>query len=174
MQLVRLSIRLLLTITLASLLACGGDGQRSTDGRVATPTLINKEGVAIDGYDSVAYFTLGVATLGNNEHALEYNGATYWFASEENRARFESNPTQYVSAYGGWGAYGMANGYAAQTDPVNGWTVHDGRLYLNWSEDVAQDWRADKVGYLQASEANWPKVKSALSQGEAEVYWHEG
>lgn len=72
--------------------------------------------------------------------------------------------------YGGWCAYGAAKGYAADTDPENAWSVHDGKLYLNWDSGVKQTWSEDIPGYLAKSEANWPGIQSGLADGTAKVY----
>ena len=85
---------------------------------------------------------------------------------------FVAAPEKYAPAYGGWCAYGVAEGYAAETDPVTGWTIDDGRLYLNWDVEVSADWRTDKAGYLKKSEPNWSTVQTQLQEGGATVYWH--
>lgn len=141
--------------------------------RVAEDVLVNVTGVAIEGYDPVAYFTEGGATRGSAEFSVEWNGARWWFASADNLAAFQSAPETYAPAYGGWCAYGVAEGYAAETDPVNGWTIHEGRLYLNWDASITQKWRGDVRNYLQSSESNWAGVKKGLDDGSATVYWHE-
>ncbi len=97
----------------------------------------------------------------------------YWFVSEEALQAFKKDPEKFLPEYGGWCAYGMAEGYAAETDPVNGWTIHEGRLYLNWNAEVSEQWNADKKGFLEKSEAQWPTVNRQLSQGTATVYWHD-
>ena len=106
--------------------------------RNAGVVLTTPAGIAIEGYDPVAYFTEGQAVPGKPEFSLRHDGATWLFASAEHRALFESDPEKYSPAYGGWCAYGMAEGYAAETDPVNGWTIHEGRLYLNWDAEISK------------------------------------
>jgi YHS domain-containing protein len=149
--------------------ACGGSGSS----RVASKVLTDDEGVAIGGYDPVAYFNGGKAQMGTAEHAADWNGARWWFVSEANRNSFLDSPDRFAPAYGGWCAYGMAEGYAAESDPVNGWTIHEGRLYLNWDAEVTSDWRKSKASYLRNSESNWPEVEAQLEQGSATVYWHD-
>ena len=164
----RLNILAILFFTLS---ACGG---ASTDApRMAMPVLTDTDGVAIQGYDPVSYFVAGAAQQGSPEYSAEWGGARWWFTSEANRSRFLGDPEQYAPAYGGWCAFGMAEGYAAETDPVNGWTIHEGRLYLNWDADVTSQWRATKESYLERSEPNWPEVKRQLQDGSATIYWHE-
>lgn len=143
------------------------------ENREAGPVLTTDSGVAIEGYDPVAYFTNGAATRGKSEFTANYNGATWWFANAEHRDLFQANPEDYAPAYGGWCAFGMAEGYAAETDPVNAWSIHEGRLYLNWDAEISAEWNADRAGYLQRSESNWPEVNTQLETGNATVYWHD-
>ena len=165
-----MSVRTLTPILLLLAAFITGCAQADRDAGVvlATPA-----GVAIEGYDPVAYFTVGSPTRGEPGFALQHAGATWWFASAEHRDLFESDPEKYAPAYGGWCAYGMAEGYAAETDPVNGWTIHEGRLYLNWDAEISSAWNAERAQYLEKSEANWPEVNRQLDQGSATVYWQE-
>ncbi|MDX1431980.1 MAG: YHS domain-containing (seleno)protein [Gammaproteobacteria bacterium] len=126
---------------------------------------------AIRGYDVIAYFTESRAVRGSPEHRVEWRGASWLFASAANKARFEADPSAYAPQYGGWCAYGMFKGYAAETDPVNAWTIHDGKLYLNWDADVARKWRGDIPRHVSRADENWPQVEAALEQGEAVVHW---
>lgn len=131
---------------------------------------IDKSGVAIQGYDPVAYFTDGAATPGSAAHAAEWQGAVWHFASAANRDAFVASPERYAPQYGGWCAFGATKGYAAETDPGNAWTVRDGKLYLNWDAAVKQEWSQDVPGNLQKSEANWPVLKAGLADGTATIY----
>ena len=136
---------------------------------LATGTVVT--GPAVRGYDVVAYFTENKAVRGSAEHRAEWRGASWLFASAANKARFEAAPEAYAPQYGGWCAYGMASGYAAETDPEHAWTIHDGKLYLNWDAGVAAKWRRDIPRYVSRADRNWPTVAAALEQGEAPVHW---
>ena len=116
-----------------------------------------KEGVAIKGYDPVAYFTDGKATPGSSEHTTEYKGSTFQFASKENRDAFASDPTKYAPQYGGFCAFGTAGGYKAKIDPA-AFTVVNGKLYLNYDERIQKQWRADIPKFVAKADENWPKV----------------
>lgn len=113
-----------------------------------------EEGVAIRGYDPVAYFTDGVPTEGNPAYAADYDGATWHFASAANRDRFLADPEAYVPAYGGWCAYGMAQGGKVPIDP-EAWKIVDGTLYLNVNRKVQGWWQADIPGFISKADANW-------------------
>jgi YHS domain-containing protein len=130
----------------------------------------DSSGVAIQGYDPVAYFTEGQPVKGSPAHTAEWEGAVWHFASAANRDAFLAAPEKYAPQYGGWCAYGATQGYAADTDPVDAWTLRDGKLYLNWDAAVKKQWSEDIPGNLAISEANWPAIKSGLLDGTATVY----
>ena len=112
---------------------------------------------AIRGYDPVAYFTQSRPVKGSREFTHRWNGATWRFASAENRDRFAAEPEKYAPQYGGYCAYGVASGYAVKIEP-DAWSVVDGRLYLNYDRGVQKSWQADVPGYIRKADANWPQV----------------
>jgi hypothetical protein len=113
--------------------------------------------VAIHGYDPVAYFVEGGPRKGRSELAVERNGARWLFWSVANRARFEADPERYLPAYGGYCAYGVAQGYLVKIDP-EAWTIVDGRLYLNYDRSISETWRKDVPGYVHKADGNWPRL----------------
>jgi YHS domain-containing protein len=119
------------------------------------PVNAAKAGVAIQGYDPVAYFTVGKPTPGNAQFEHRWNGALWRFASAANRDTFAADPERYAPRYGGYCAYGVSQGYAVDIDP-QAWTVVDGRLYLNYSLGVRGTWSKDIPGHIAKAEANWP------------------
>ena len=114
-------------------------------------------GVAIDGTDPVAYFTDGKPVEGSSNFEHEWNGATWRFASAENRDRFAADPEAYAPQYGGYCAWAVAQGYTASTDP-EAWKIVDGKLYLNYNKDVQSRWEGDVPGNIAKGDANWPTV----------------
>lgn len=125
---------------------------------------INEEkGVAIKGYDPVAYFTDGKPVQGAASHVSTYKGATFRFASAAHKAAFDANPEKYAPQFGGFCAFGTAGGYKADIDPA-AFSVVDGKLYLNYNKTVQGKWKQDVAGYVSKAEANWPEVK-----GKSEV-----
>jgi YHS domain-containing protein len=114
-------------------------------------------GGAIQGYDPVAYFTEGRPVEGARQFSHQWNGATWRFSSAANRDRFAQAPEKYAPQYGGYCAFGVANGYAVKIDP-QAWSVVDGKLYLNYSPAVQADWKKDVPGYVRKADANWPRV----------------
>lgn len=115
------------------------------------------KGVAVGGYDAVAYFTDKKPVKGNPTITADYNGATWWFASEANRTLFLSDPARYAPQYGGYCAWAVSRGYTADGDPL-AWTVADGKLYLNYNKAVRFGWERDIPGNVKRGDANWPKV----------------
>ncbi|MEE4118850.1 MAG: YHS domain-containing (seleno)protein [Paracoccaceae bacterium] len=118
-------------------------------------------GYAIRGYDPVAYFTEGRPVEGSSDFELEWNGATWRFASAEHRALFEADPERYAPQFGGYCAWAVAQGYTASIDP-DAWDIENGRLFLNYSKDVQTKWRADKPGFIAAADTNWPALAREL------------
>jgi YHS domain-containing protein len=116
-----------------------------------------KDGVAIKGYDPVAYFTEGKPVAGSPEHTFEYKGSTFRFASPANRDTFTADPEKYAPRYGGFCAFGAAGGYKAKIEP-EAFTIVDDKLYLNYNGAIQERWRKDVAGYVAKADAKWPEV----------------
>lgn len=125
----------------------------------ATPPVFATDGVAIHGFDPVAYFTAGKPVKGDPAITSDWEGAVLRFASAANKATFDAAPATYAPQYGGYCAYAVSKGATAPTDP-EAWTVHEGRLFLNFSTDVRAIWRQDIEGNIVKADANWPEVLS--------------
>jgi len=119
----------------------------------------DEQGIALHGYDPVAYFTVGAPTQGNPQFKASYNGATYLFASAENQRKFAANPAAYAPQYGGFCAMGVALEKKLDGDP-NVWKIVDNKLYLNVNQDVAVAWNRDIPGNLERANENWPTIKN--------------
>jgi YHS domain-containing protein len=124
----------------------------------ADPPVYQVNGVALGGTDPVAYATEGRPVEGDAAYSASYDGATWHFASAVNRDLFLSDPERYAPQYGGWCAYAAAKGAKAPTDP-DAWSVINGRLYLNFSEDVRSRWLGDAADYIAAADAAWPALR---------------
>ena len=118
-----------------------------------------EDGIAIRGADPVAYFTEGEYVAGSSNYTHEWAGATWQFASAENRDLFASNPTQYAPQYGGFCAWAVSEGYTAPVDP-NAWKIVDGKLYLNFDARIQRRWERDIPGHIARADQNWPGVVS--------------
>lgn len=117
-----------------------------------------RDGVAIRGYDPVAYFTASTAVKGSPALAADHKGSTFHFSSAANRDAFIADAALYVPQYGGFCAFGAAGGYKAATEP-SAFTIVDGKLYLNYNRDVQRQWSRDIAGYMRSADRNWPEVR---------------
>jgi len=115
---------------------------------------------AIKGYDPVAYFKAGKPLIGLKEHTFQWNGATWYFSSKENLELFKANPEHYAPQYGGYCAYGTADGHKAPTQP-DAWSIVDNKLYLNYNRNVQADWKKNQPEYIKKADFNWPTVKNS-------------
>lgn len=120
-------------------------------------------GVALDGYDVVAYFEEGRPVRGTAAFAYAWQGATWRFATAARRDAFAKNPTAYAPQFGGFCAYGVSRGYAVDIDP-EAWAIDGGKLYLNYSRSVQRTWNQDRPGYIAKAEAQWPTVAAKQSR----------
>ncbi len=114
-------------------------------------------GVAIHGYDPVAYFTIGKPTKGSAAHSLKWKGATWHFSSAKHLAMFKGNPEKYAPQFGGYCAYGLAVGGVVPTKP-DVWAVHKGKLYFNVHKKVQGWWDKDRDGFIKKAWAKKPVV----------------
>jgi YHS domain-containing protein len=122
------------------------------------PINVDSTGLALDGYDAVAYFESGKPTPGNAKIQASYNGARYLFASEAHRKAFIKNPTKYLPEFGGFCAVGTSFGEKVDVDPETGKVV-DGKLYLNNSPKAQEIFDKDPGGTISRAEKEWPTVK---------------
>jgi len=118
-----------------------------------------KSNAAIQGYDPVAYFEESKPVKGKSELSYSWKQATWHFASKQNLDDFKSNPEKYAPQFGGYCAYGMAEGHKALTSP-DAWTILDAKLYLNYNKDVKELWNKDRPGNIEKAKKNWPTIKN--------------
>jgi YHS domain-containing protein len=121
------------------------------------PVNTDKNGIAIKGYDAVAYFIEASPVKGKNEFSWNWNGAIWQFADEANRDLFRNDPEKYAPQYGGYCAYAMASGDLVDIDP-KAWKIVNGKLYLNFSLRVHRKWEKDISGYIEKADRMWPEV----------------
>lgn len=126
--------------------------------QAAGPANVDDRGVAIHGHDPVAYFVDGKAVMGKPEHSAKVGPATYWFANAANLRLFKAAPAKYEPQYGGYCAYGVAQGVKPDIDP-SAFRIVDDKLYLNLSPAVQKRWQADIPGFIDRANQNWPGLK---------------
>ena len=127
----------------------------SLPAQTKTPLNLDKTGLAIQGYDPVAFFTDGKPVKGKPEFPVRHNGAVYYFASKEHRDVFKADPTKYEPAFGGYCAYGVSRNKLVEID-VEAFQIVDGRLLLQYSKGIRDDFNRDTKGNLSKADANWP------------------
>ena len=129
---------------------------------------VTEDNVAIKGYDVVSYINDNKAVEGSKDNSAEYQGATYYFATQANKDAFTKNPEKYLPQYGGWCAYGVAAANQKfPTDPEV-YKVVDGKLYLFFNGETPDGtmlntivpWNEDEANLLKQADANWPAVKT--------------
>lgn len=112
---------------------------------------------AINGYDSVAYFTQNAPVKGLDAHTFEYKGAKWKFANAANLELFKGNPEKYSPQYGGYCAYAAANNSLAKVDPAQ-FSVHEGKLYLNYDASIQKDWLKDRAALIKKADEKFPAL----------------
>jgi YHS domain-containing protein len=147
-------LRTVIKFAVAALLAC-----QAAVSFAADEVFVSEDG-AIRGYDPVAYHEQGKAVKGDKAIALTWNGAEWYFATEAHRAAFKAEPERYAPRYGGFCAYGTANGYKVSSDP-QAFAVVDGKLYLNYSKAVQTTWNGDRAKYIGTADGNWRTLEHA-------------
>lgn len=121
------------------------------------------DGVAIEGYDPVAYFTSGKAIEGKSSVSHNYMGVNYYFSSEKNKQAFIKSPQNYEPQFGGWCAYAMGNdGSKVEVDPET-FKIINGKLYLFYNayfNNTLEDWNKNEAQLKTKAEQNWNKIIS--------------
>lgn len=150
--------RLFLALTLVlSVGLIGLTSPASAQSKTYPPVYTADDGLALGGHDPVAYFTEGQPTMGDPAISLDWNGATWHFASAEHRDRFAADPEAWAPRFGGYCAWAASQGYIAPGDP-RVWRIVEGRLYLNYNSRAQMLWEQDVSGAISKGEANWPRI----------------
>lgn len=125
------------------------------------PVNVDKNGVAIQGYDAVAYLTESKAIKGDAKFSAEHDGAKYHFASAANLEAFNKDPQRYVPAYGGYCGFGVAKGALAKIDPT-AFQIVDGRLILQYNADAMKEFNENLQANVARADENWKKLEAKL------------
>jgi len=118
---------------------------------------LDKQGVAIQGYDPVAFFTQNKPMKGDARYQSTYKGAKYYFASAEDKAMFDDKPAKYAPQFGGFCAYGVSQGHTAPVK-IEAFQIVNGRLLMQYDLDVKNDFNKDQSGNLAKADQNWPVI----------------
>src|SRR5277367_749453 len=124
--------------------------------QIASKTLVNvnDSGVAIQGYDPVAFFTDNKPVKGDQKFLVKHDGAIYFFATKEHKDLFKENAAKYEPEYGGYCAYGVSKNKLVEID-VDAFQIVDGKLLLQYSKGIRDDFNEDTKGNLAKADANW-------------------
>lgn len=122
------------------------------------PEIFSTGDGAIQGYDPVAFFKESKPVRGKKELTYSWNGASWYFSSPENLDVFKANPSTYAPQFGGWCAYGTADGHKSPTQPET-WTIVDDKLYFNYNPAVKKKWMENQKEYIKKANRNWPTLK---------------
>lgn len=124
----------------------------------AAESVYQARGLAIKGFDTVSYFTQGEPVKGDKAFSAEYKGATWLFASAENRDLFKADPAKYAPQYNGYCAYAMgAYGKTVKVDPKI-YTIKDDKLYLNFNKKIGERFNEDIDNFISVGDDNWSKI----------------
>jgi len=118
---------------------------------------LNKDGVILDGYDPVAFFTDNKPVLGTTAFQSTYRGAIYHFASADHKALFDKEPAKYEPQFGAFCAYAVSVGRTAPID-VDTFSIINGRLVVQHNARAVGLWNKDPQGSLKHADKYWPAV----------------
>jgi hypothetical protein len=130
----------------------------TTDWIVTSP----HTGLAINGFDPVAYFIDHKAMLGTGDFEYMYGGAVWRFHNAGNQGAFAAEPELYMPRFGGYDPVGVARGVAVPGDPRL-WLMRGNELYLFYTQEARDTFMDDSEGIASLAERNWPSVQLTLS-----------
>ena len=119
-------------------------------------------GLAIGGYDPVAYFTNGKAMSGGADFELSYAGVMWRFCNIGNREAFAARPDVYMPQFGGYDPLGVTRGVAVAGKP-NVWLITADRLFLFYDQAWREQFAADSDRLIAEAKRKWPSVQGTLS-----------
>jgi len=126
---------------------------------IAGPETPSERGVALRGYDPVAYFTLGRPEKGSDNFRFAFDDAIYHFMSAEHRAMFAAEPERYAPQYAGFCAAGLSRGEKHEPDP-EAWVIVNGKLYVVALKERIEQFKRDPDAFIGKANANWHWLRS--------------
>jgi YHS domain-containing protein len=133
----------------------------ATPGKVsqikAVESLNLLHGVALKGYDPVAYFAEEAPAVGDPAISYQWRGATWVFSTAAHREAFVADPAHYAPQYGGYCAFAVSRGTTADADPGQ-WAIVEGKLYVNNNAFAKKLWNQDRPANIEAGDLNWPLI----------------
>jgi hypothetical protein len=117
----------------------------------------DESGLALKGFDAVAYFVDGKAVAGLPQFEHQWSGARWRFSTAAHRDRFAQSPETYAPQFGGYCAWAVSRNYTADIDP-EAFEIVGGKLYLNYSKLVQLRWKMSREENIRKGEQNWPRL----------------
>lgn len=121
--------------------------------------IFEKDGMAIKGYDVVAFHTDAKAIKGSQTFTYRWKDTNWLFENQAHLDMFKKDPEKYAPQYGGYCAYGTADGHKAPTE-TDTWTVKDEKLYFNYNKKVQENWKKNIPGYVEKADKHWVDIKN--------------
>jgi hypothetical protein len=143
---------------LAAIAGSGPGGAATTEYLVVD----RHSGLAIGGFDPMAYFLDGTPKLGRGEFELRHAGAVWRFRNEGNRAAFAAHPEIYAPRFGGYDVVAVARGAGLPGDPRI-WVISEERLYLFYSAENKAAFVAEQRQTVADADKRWPSVQLTLA-----------
>jgi YHS domain-containing protein len=156
-QWVKACVGVLIVAGMPASVLVGGTALAGVPGSTSALNL-DEKGLALGGYDPVAYFEGGKPVRGREGISASYGGARYLFATAAHRQTFLKEPEKFVPEFGGYCVVGAAFGEKVDVDPTTGQVVN-GRLYLNNSRKALDIFNKDMPGIIAKAQDRWPAVK---------------
>ena len=132
--------------------------QEEAKGDTTAKVNVDNKGIILKGCDAVAYFKEGKPVKGNPAIESAYQGATYLFASAANKGDFDKDPAKYAPRYGGFCAYGVANGVLSDPEGPSAFTVYKGKLYVCANQGGLKSFKNDINGNIDKADENWRRL----------------
>ncbi len=120
-------------------------------------------GLAVRGYDAVAFFAEEAAIQGSPAFEYTWNGAKWLFATAENLEKFKADPSAFAPQFGGYCSYAVSHGYTADGDPQT-WKIVDRKLYLNYNQEAKEAWEKNQDNFIKDGEKNWKDFQTKKPQ----------
>ena len=128
------------------------------------PVVVNADsGLAISGFDPVAYFSRGEAVLGRPELELGLGGAVWRFVNVGNRAAFAEHPEIYAPQFGGYDPVAIGRGASVPGHPLI-WAINGERLYLFYDDAARSEFLADPARIVERARQKWPGVAHGIAR----------
>lgn len=152
----------LLVCAVAPLSSSRGQEDEEKKPRDVTHFNLDKDKLALQGRDPVAYFPAGGGKPKKGKETITalHDGVLYRFANEKNKELFLADPAQFEPQYGGWCAYAMADAEKVEINP-DSFLITDGKLYLffkTWYSDTRSKWKKDEERLRTKADEAWKKL----------------